>query len=141
MNDNQDAMLTIEWRHLEVGGETCDRCAGTFQHIMEAITTLEKDHRLEGITIEVIDTPLARNRIGESNLVLINGIPLEELVKGEVAYTECASCSDLTGNATCCRAISRGDAAHETLPVEMIREAILAAARRMSRPDDGSPVD
>lgn len=141
MNTTMGATLTIEWRHLEVGGETCDRCAGTFANIMDAITTLEKDHRLEGISIEIIDTALGPDRIGESNLVLINGIPLEQLAGAGVRYTECASCSDLTGNATCCRAISRGDAAHETLPVEMIREAILTAAKRMNIQDDRSPED
>jgi hypothetical protein len=141
MHSNQGAMLTIEWRHLEVGGETCNRCAGTYGNIMEAITSLEKDHRLEGISIEVIDTPLAQDRIGESNLILINSIPLEQLADAGVWYTECASCSDLTGNATCCRAVSRGGATHETLPVEMIRDAILAAAKRMARPNHGSPED
>jgi hypothetical protein len=141
MNDNQEAMLTIEWRHLEVGGETCDRCAGTLRNIMEAITTLEKDHKLEEITIEVIDTVLGPDRIGESNLVLINGTPVEELVGGGVYYTECASCSDLTGKAACCRSVSREGATHETLPVEMIRDAILAVAERLTCADPRNPED
>lgn len=125
-NNQANQNLTIEWRHLEVGGETCDRCAGTYTNILEAVTSLEKDHRLEGIEVEIVDTALPEERIGESNLVLINDVPLEELLGTGVAYTECSSCTDLLGKNTCCRAVT----GEETLPVEMIRDAIVAAVKR-----------
>jgi hypothetical protein len=127
--------LTIEWRHLEVGGETCDRCAGTYGNILDAITELEKDHQVEGVLVEIIDTALSQDRLGESNMVLINGVPIEQLLSAEVQYTECSSCSDLIGSAACCRAVTTGETTAGTLPVEMIRTAIL----RVLYPDRKTP--
>jgi hypothetical protein len=117
--------LTIEWRHLEVGGETCDRCAGTYENIREAVRSLEKNGRLEGVRVEVIDTVLPPDRISESNMVIINDVPIEQRAGAGVQYTECASCGELLGNTTCCRAVTSGGVTEETLPVEMIRTAIL----------------
>ncbi len=119
--------LTIEWRHLEIRGETCDRCSGTYGNILEAIASLERSGELEGIQVEIIDNALTEDRIGESNLVLINNIPIEHLVGAMVQYTECSSCGDLIGNTTCCRAVTSGGTTEETLPTEMIRVAIRAA--------------
>jgi hypothetical protein len=123
--------LTIEWRHLEVRGGTCDRCAGTYVNILEAITSLERSKELEGVEVEIIDTPLTTDRIGESNMVLINDIPIEQLMGAGVQYTECSSCGDLIGNMTCCRAVTSGGTTSETIPEEMIRDAIRAIVKRM----------
>jgi hypothetical protein len=125
--------LTIEWRHLKIRGETCERCSGTYGNILEAITSLERSGELEGIQVEIIDTALTEDRIGESNMVLINDIPLEHLVGAGVQYTECSSCSDLIGNTTCCRAVTSGGATEETLPTDMIRAAIRAAITRTKK--------
>jgi hypothetical protein len=123
--------LTIEWRHLEVKGETCDRCVGTYENILEAITSLERSGELEGIQVEVIETALTKDRIGESNMVLVNDIRIEELVGAEVQYTECSSCGDLIGNTTCCRAVTSKGETEETLPTEMIRAAVRAVIARI----------
>lgn len=132
MKDNlAHKSLTIEWRHLEVKGETCDRCAGTYGNILEAITSLERSGELEGIQVEVIDTALTKERIGESNMVLINDLPIEQIVGARVQYTECSSCGDLIGNTTCCRAVTSEGETEETLPTEMIRAAIRAAIARI----------
>lgn len=126
MKDNvEKKSLTIEWRHLDVAGSTCDRCAGTYGNILNAITELERSGELAGIEVGIIDTPLSKDRIGESNMVLINDVPIEQLTGAGVQYTECTSCGDLIGNTTCCRAVTSGGATEETLPVEMIRAAIL----------------
>ena len=109
-------------------GETCDRCSGTYGNILEAMyASLERSGELEGIQVEIIDNALTEDRIGESNLVLINNIPIEHLVGAMVQYTECSSCGDLIGNTTCCRAVTSGGTTEETLPTEMIRVAIRAA--------------
>jgi hypothetical protein len=127
--------LTIEWRHLLVRGGTCDRCAGTYANILEAITTLERSGELAGPEVEIIDTPLAKDRIGESNMVLINDVSLEQLVGAGVDYTVCSSCGDLIGDTTCCRAVTSRGTTEETLPVAMIRDAILAALNRHNQTD------
>jgi hypothetical protein len=129
----QENHITIEWRHLDVRGETCDRCAGTYANIREAVTPLERSGELEGIGIEIIDTPLAKDRIEESNMVLINDVPIELVLGTEVQYTECSSCGDLVGVPTCCRAGTSGGTMEETLPVEMIRAGIRAAITRMRK--------
>ena len=91
---------------------------------MEVITSLERSGELEGIQVEVIDTALTEDRIGESDMVLINYTPIEQLVGAGVQCTECSSCGDLIRNPTCCRAVpSEGDT-KETFPTEIIRAAI-----------------
>ena len=123
MNDQK--LLLIEWKHLDVEGETCERCAGTIQEIRRAVEGLQKEGKLEGITVRIRDTPLSADRIGESNAILINGVPIEAIVAAEVAPTPCPSCSTLTGQESCCRALDVGGTRYEQVPADLIRSAVL----------------
>jgi hypothetical protein len=84
-------VLTIEWRHLDVGGETCVRCSGTYANIVEALRSLDRSGDLKGISVTIVDTPLPEERIGESNLVLMDGVLLEDLIGAGVTQTNCTS--------------------------------------------------
>ncbi|MDR9500735.1 MAG: DUF2703 domain-containing protein [Desulfurivibrionaceae bacterium] len=120
----------IEWRHLDVEGETCDRCAETGQAIVELVHRLQEECRAKGVEILFRETRVAAPEIGQSNLILVNGVPLESLLPGSRASeSSCCSCSELTGQEECCRTIIRDDRVYEAIPKEWIREAICRVAR------------
>ena len=51
MSDLQS--LDIEWKHLDVGGETCDRCSETIQGIRNIVKELKQDGILSGINVTI----------------------------------------------------------------------------------------
>jgi hypothetical protein len=116
--------LVIEWKHLDVEGETCERCAGTGQEIHQAVGDLARDRQLRGTTVCIRDSPLDADQIGESNAILINGVPIEQILAGTVRDTSCPSCSVLTGQSSCCRAIEVDGTEYELVPASQIRRAI-----------------
>jgi hypothetical protein len=122
--------LTIEWRHLEIGGFTCNRCSDTGTHLGRAIARLRREGMLDGVDLNLEETVLSPDEIRRSNTLLINGVPIEDLLDVRVTFTECSSCSDLTGESECCRAVSAGHQVFEEIPEEMIRAAILKAIER-----------
>jgi hypothetical protein len=74
-------------------------------------------------------TRLPATRVAESNSILIDGRPLEQIVPGvTVAEMECNSCGELTGQPTQCRAVTVDGHTHEAVPAELIRSAICRVA-------------
>lgn len=119
--------LKIEWRHFATGGQTCDRCGDTGAALRRVIEELA---RTEGVTVEFHETHLLASSIAQSNMVLFNGVPLEELLDGaEVSSNECCSCSCLIGEDTECRTLLYQGQTYEDIPEELIREAALKALR------------
>ena len=113
--------LKIEWRHFETGGQTCERCGDTGAALRRVIEELA---RTEGVTVEFHETHLLASSIAQSNMVLFNGVPLEELLDGaEVSSNECCSCSCLIGEDTECRTLLYQGKTYEDIPEELIREA------------------
>jgi len=119
-----ETLLEIEWKHLEVEGETCDRCAGTIATIRQVLEELRQEGQLNRVRVRVRETPLPPARIAESNQVLINGILIEEILSAGVAETSCPSCSSLTGESSCCRAVEHEGTVYEEIPALLIRHAI-----------------
>ncbi len=117
--------LTIEWRHLELGGITCDRCADTGTNLRKVIEQLRREHQLDTMDLTFKETILSPEQIDESNTVLINGIPVERILDAGVTFTECSCCSDLIGEPACCRAVTTDRDIFEAIPEEMLRAAIL----------------
>lgn len=118
--------MMIEWQHLEVEGRTCGPCEKTKENILAAITELKSE--FEGnIRLEFIDTPLTEKDIKDSNRVLLNGIPLEDIYDLEVKEAPCATCSDLVGREVCCRILVRENTETEEVPVEWIKEGVYLA--------------
>ena len=116
--------LTVEWRHYDNEGATCSRCCGTGANLQAVVA----EYAARGVAIELQETLLPYDRISESNLVLINGLPLEELLQGaEAGASECPSCSCLSGQETICRTVQYDGRAYEELTPELIRQGIEAA--------------
>ena len=64
--------------------------------------------------------------IAESNMILFNGVPLEDLIdEARVEMTPCASCSCITGTDASCRAIVCGEETYEEVPADLILKAAM----------------
>jgi len=122
--------LTIEWRHLEIGGFTCNRCSDTGTHLGRAIARLRREGLLDEVDLNLEETVLSPEEIDQSNTVLVNGTPIEDILGASVTFTECSGCSDFTGESECCRAVSSGHQVFEALPEEMLRAAIVKVLER-----------
>jgi len=120
--------LIMEWRHFAVKGETCDRCSTTGKSVRKVVEKLSAELSGRGVDIKFIETILPAELMAESNMILFNGVPLENLLKDTTAgESACPSCSCLTGSATSCRTVEHGGASHETIPAGLIRQAALLA--------------
>ena len=84
------------------------------------------DYARQGVKIELQEILLDESRISESNQVLINSIPLEELLAATTGESDCPSCSCLTGSETSCRTVQCGGETFEELTPELIRKGIEA---------------
>lgn len=121
--------LTIEWRHLDDKGETCLRCSKTGKTLHQVITELKKELGAKNIKITFKETKLLKNQIEQSNMILINDAPLEQLLSNaNVSQNYCSSCSCLTGSDAYCRTIEYKGKQYEEIPEKIIRSAILRAA-------------
>jgi len=122
--------VVVEWKHLDVDGETCDRCGQTGADVAEVVRLLAAECGKKGVEILFRETRLPAAEIKQSNLVLINGVPIEEILPATfVSSSSCCSCSDLTGKEECCRTIVRFGMEHEAIPAQFVREAICLVAR------------
>jgi hypothetical protein len=117
--------LTIEWRHLGIGGFTCNRCSDTGTNLGLAIARLRREGQLNDVDLQLEETLLSPEESDQSNTVLVNGIPVEEILGVRVAFTDCSSCPDLTGESECCRSVSSAHQVFEAIPEETIRAAIV----------------
>ena len=133
--------LHIEWKHLDKDGETCKRCEETGATLRKVIDDLTGELAARDIRIMFTETRLSEREIPQSNSILFNGVPFEDLLPGvRVIDNHCASCSDLCGQGTSCRAVRVGNITYEAIPEFMIRQAALQAARvRASLPVHTEP--
>ena len=121
--------VTVEWLHLDVDGATCSRCGSTGVEVAAAVEGLRRECAPAGVEVRLVETRLDRADIARSNLVLVNGVPVEELVPGAGASTSaCGSCGEFTGREESCRTVVQFGAVHETVPRELVREAVCRVA-------------
>ncbi len=119
--------LIIEWRHLDVEGETCNRCYDTGENLNAEVKRLNRTLAPEGITVEWTETKLDLSKILESNSLYFNGAPIEELLNIQISESYCESCTDLCGDDTYCRTVLYEGQEYEDIPAKAIREAALIA--------------
>lgn len=119
--------LTIEWRHYDKAGATCDRCATTGATVKSIISRLSGELAQKGISVSFTETLLPEELMAQSNLLLFNGVPLEKILDNAAAdENSCASCSCLTGADTSCRTVKYEGTAYEAIPEELVLKAIQA---------------
>lgn len=121
--------IVVEWKHLDKDGQTCDRCAETGVGVVETVQALQAECLGKGVEIVFRETLLAVAEIDQSNLILIDGVPIEDILpETKVSTSCCCSCGDLTGQEESCRTIVRFGTVHEAIPAQFIREAICRIA-------------
>jgi len=118
--------LDIEWRHYAKGCETCVRCAATGQALSDVVQQLTNELDPAGIQVRFKETLLPETALNQSNLILFNGVPLEELlIVAKASENACPSCACLTGYETSCRTVEYGGVNYEEIPAELVRQAAI----------------
>ena len=125
--------ITIEWRHLDLNSVTCSRCSETGKNIQAVISELKSEFQ-DNLEISYTEIKLTKERIKESNLVLVNGVEIEKILEGVTASeNECSSCCDLLQEQTCCRTLVEFDG---TVKEEISKELLLKAIRSALKKED-----
>lgn len=123
--------LVIEWRHYDKAGDTCERCSTTGTTLSKVISELSRELEAEDIILTFTETLLPEEEMAQSNLIFINGIPLESLLDDATSSeNSCQSCSCLTGKETSCRTVEHQGNVYEEIPAEMIRQAVYRSLQR-----------
>lgn len=115
--------LTIEWKHLDVEGETCDRCYDTGENLANEVTRMNKAFQPNGIIVEFLETKLDADSIPESNKMLFNGVPIENILDIEIFNNYCESCTSMLGKDIYCRAVRFEGNEYDDVPAKAIRQA------------------
>lgn len=117
--------VTIEWLHLDIAGATCKRCGNTGRELARLVELMRSECTPRGVDIVFQETLLSAEQIASSNTILINGVPLETILPQTLASASCCtSCGDLTGRPEQCRTIVHLGQEYETIPQELIRQAV-----------------
>ena len=117
--------LTIEWKHLDVAGDTCDRCYDTGENLLQEVKRLSRKLQPQGVEVELIETKLDDTQIPQSNMILFNGVLLEDILNIEVSTNFCDSCTNLVGTDIYCRTVTFEGNEYEDIPAKAIRQAAL----------------
>ncbi len=129
MEGNAPGTLTVEWRHIGKNVDTtCIRCGATGRTLTEVVGAIRPMLSARHIGVQVVETVLPPEQIAESNTILFNGAPIEDLLsEADIKMTPCVSCSCMTGTDVECRAIICGDETYEAIPADLIRRAAFKA--------------
>jgi hypothetical protein len=123
--------LVIEWKHIASGGGAiCERCGETGKALAAAISEICMLLEMEGVAVTLHEIVIPNDEIAESNSILFNGVPLEDLIVGmEVTVTPCSSCAACMGceDDVACRAVEYDGERYEAIPPELIGRAALRA--------------
>jgi hypothetical protein len=125
--------MSIVWKRLVKGGETCTRCGNTGHELEVAVAKLAASLRPLGIepVLETreIDEGAFKANPSESNRVWIAGKPIEEWLGANVGMSRCCS---VCGESDC-RTLEVGGRTYETIPEEQfIRAGLMAGSQMMA---------
>lgn len=116
--------LKIEWRHLDKEGNTCARCSDTGTALEEVMASLSEECKPSGWEITFKETKLTGKDIAESNMILFNGVPIENVLPNtRASESHCPSCCEFTGVPTSCRTVEYESRPYEAIPASLIRQA------------------
>jgi hypothetical protein len=121
--------ILVEWFCYHKAGETCGRCDESIQVIKRTVEKMLPVLTERDIVVELKAHLLDESRIDHSNTVTINGKDILHLLnERDDIFTFCRSCTTITGRPTECRVFIYKSKAYESIPEEMLREAILQEA-------------
>ena len=116
--------LSLEWKHYDKKGETCLRCDNTGKNIQEALKDISENLNYNEVDISYKETKLDAEEMPESNMILINNKPIEEIMSATVSENYCHSCSCIAGEGANCRTIKMSGNTFEEIPKDLIIAAI-----------------
>lgn len=117
--------LRIEWKHFDVAGDTCNRCYDTGENLFHEVKRLNRSLQPQGIEVKLIETKLDDTQIPQSNMILFDGVPIEDILNIKVSENYCDSCTKLLGSETYCRTVIYEGNEYEDIPAKAIRKAAL----------------
>lgn len=130
-NNIKNLNINIKWQRLVAKGETCPRCESTEQELNKAIDKLQQAlSPLEiKVTLEKEEINISEFKQDplQSNRILINDQPIENLLKGKVGQSPCCEVCGPTD----CRTMEIDGQIYETIPSELIIQAGLMAANEI----------
>ena len=123
--------LDIEWRHLDQAGNTCIRCSDTGVALKKVVASLTTECAPCGWEVTFKETRLKEDQIAQSNIILINGTPIEEILpNSKVSENHCVSCCDfIGGESVYCRTIEYEDKTYEAIPARLVHQAVCSVAQ------------
>jgi len=121
--------IIIEWRHLDLGQPFSGHCSETGATLWEVITTLGQEHWLDDIGLELKNTILLPEDTEESNTVLVNGIPVEQILNTGDTFG-CSGGQDTGSEVTPLQRVPPGRDVLKGIPYEVLRKAILTVLTR-----------
>ncbi len=115
--------VIVEWFRYEKEGNTCCRC-GDSTEVVQRVVDEFKAHNA-GLDVELKQYSLDEDRLDLSNTVRINGRDIMDILgEKQRVLTACPSCSDLIGKETDCNSYFYKGKIYDSLPDEMLREAL-----------------
>ncbi len=134
MNIEQDDIntneLAIEWRHCEVGWDSCERCSATWEALTSLVGDLARTLGHKGVSLRYEETFIPPDRLDEANMVLFNGRPIEEVLPDiHVTESECeVGCGPQEGIIMARKLVRNGEE-YEALPKDLLLEASVESLR------------
>ncbi len=125
-------VLEVLWQRVTVDAQTCERCGDTGGSVRRAVERLRQVLAPRGMAVALTEKTLPPFAVAESNRVFLGGVALEQLLGAEVLLNHCASCCELLGAQTDCRALRLEGRVYEALPEELIVRAGLLAAQALA---------
>jgi len=128
-NNKPKKKLVISWQRLISDGNTCPRCGSTEDELDKAVLQLKEKLNPLGIEVILEKTELSLEEFKkdpiQSNKILFNGKPLEDLIGAETGQSQCC---DICGDKKC-RTVETKEESRETIPADMIVRAGLIAVQ------------
>ncbi len=118
--------ITVEWQRLvDEKGDTCDRCNKTYLNLERVIDELKPAFKNFGIELEFEKKAISIEEFNKnslsSNVILIDGTPLEKLLDLKIGQSPCCGpCGDNE-----CRTIIDDDGVKEEVEERYILKALL----------------
>jgi len=125
---NTQKLLHVTWqRLLDDAAVTCPRCSDTEKNLYAAVNILQPLLAQQGIHIllqkkSILPLAFSQNPMA-SNLILIEGRPLENWINAETGKSKCC---DVCGDNEC-RTLIFEENVYEDVPVKLIVRGILKA--------------
>jgi hypothetical protein len=115
--------IVVDWFRYEKEGSTCCRCGDSTEVVRKVVERLRASN-LE-FDVQLREHSLDEARLDLSNTVKINGRDIMDILgEKQRALTPCLSCTDLIGKETECNSYIYKGKIYDSLPEEMLTEAI-----------------